>query len=31
MAKDRNVYKVWGESPKEIDHLENFVVDGRMG
>jgi hypothetical protein len=26
-----NLYRVWWESPKEEDHLEDQGVDGRMG
>jgi hypothetical protein len=31
MGEGRNVYRVWWESPKEKDHLEDQGVDGRMG
>jgi hypothetical protein len=31
MGKERNVYKVWLESPKERDHFEDRGVDRRMG
>jgi hypothetical protein len=31
MGKGRKVYKIWWESPKERDHLEERGADGRMG
>jgi hypothetical protein len=31
MGEGRNVYRVWWESPKERDHLEDRGVDERMG
>jgi hypothetical protein len=31
MGEGRNVYRVWWESLKETDHLEDQDVDGRMG
>jgi hypothetical protein len=31
MGEGRKVYRVWWESPKEKDHLEDQGVDGRMG
>jgi hypothetical protein len=31
MGEERKVYRVWWESPKERDHLENQGVVGRMG
>jgi hypothetical protein len=30
-AWERKVYRVWWESHKERDHLEDHGVDGRMG
>jgi hypothetical protein len=31
MGEERKVYKVWWESPKERDHLEDQGVGWRMG
>jgi hypothetical protein len=31
MGEERKVYKVWWESPKERDHLEDQGVGGKMG
>jgi hypothetical protein len=31
MGEGRNVYRVWWESSKEKDHLEDRGVDGRTG
>jgi hypothetical protein len=31
MGEERKVYRVLVGKPKEIDHLENQGVDGRMG
>jgi hypothetical protein len=31
MAEERKVYKLWWESLKERDHLEDWGVDGRRG
>jgi hypothetical protein len=28
MGEEREVYKVWWESPKERDHLEDQGIDG---
>jgi hypothetical protein len=30
MGKERKVYKVWWESPKERDNSEDRGVDGRI-
>jgi hypothetical protein len=31
MGEGRKVYRVWRESPKEKDHLEDIGVNGWMG
>jgi hypothetical protein len=31
MGEERKVYKIWWESPKERDHLEDQGVGGKMG
>jgi hypothetical protein len=31
MGEGRKMYKVWRESQKEGDHLEDQDVEGRMG
>jgi hypothetical protein len=31
MGDERNMYRVYWESQKERDHLEDHVIDGRMG
>jgi hypothetical protein len=31
MGEEIKVYRVWCESPKERDHLEDQSVDGRTG
>jgi hypothetical protein len=31
MGEEKRVYKIWWESPKEIDHSKDRGVDGRMG
>jgi hypothetical protein len=31
MGEERKLYKVWWESPKERDHMDDHVVGGKMG
>jgi hypothetical protein len=31
MGEERKVYKVWCESLREVDHLEDQGVGGKMG
>jgi hypothetical protein len=31
MGEGRNLYRVWWESPKGKDHLEDQGIDGRIG